>query len=86
MIIDNCELWIIKTWGLRWGLTWGVTWGVTWGLQTVKWLILKGLGCKTGGLGEIVKIQGKMEVFALSARKHFSGYTTPKVLPRATIW
>ena len=49
-------------------------------------MILKGLGCKTGGLGEIVKIQGKTEVFALSARKHFPEQTTPKALPRVTIW
>ena len=47
-------------------------------------MILKGLGCKTGGLGRIDEIQGKTEVFALSARKHFPEHTTPKVLPRAT--
>ena len=49
-------------------------------------MILKGLGCKTGGLGRIDKIQGKTEDFALTAWKHFPEHTTPKALPRATIW
>ena len=39
------------TWGLTWGVRWGLTWGAIWGLEILKWLIIKEIRRKTGGLG-----------------------------------
>ena len=60
--IDNCELWIKKSWGLTWGLRWGLTWGVTWGLENIKLLIQSSLSEKTGGLGRIEIIRGFIKI------------------------
>ena len=35
--------------------SWGLTWGLTWGLEKFKWLIIKELMRKTGGLAIFIK-------------------------------
>ena len=68
-------------WGLTWGVRWGVTWGLIWGLETLKWLIIKEIRRKTGGLGRRLIISNSQ--FTINVTTQHPSFTTNKNLQKS---